>query len=166
MLLLTLRGTPTIYYGEEIGKNVPIVPGRFRIRLRKMSRAWDWGVIPRTPMPRDAFPGTGFTSGETWLQLLRRVQSIADSGGVERQLSECKPISHSGRAGNFISPEALGPRHSRDRRRTNNADGKPSSKYGSDPICAVASRAHSLTSVNECAASEDAVTPSRLRLIR
>ena len=31
MLLLTLRGTPTLYYGDEIGiRQVPIPPGRMR----------------------------------------------------------------------------------------------------------------------------------------
>ena len=36
MLLLTLRGTPTIYYGDEIGlAQVPIQPDRIRDPLGK-----------------------------------------------------------------------------------------------------------------------------------
>jgi alpha-glucosidase len=59
MLLLTLRGTPTLYYGDEIGMaDVPIPP----------ERAMDPGAgrdPVRTPMQWDA--GGGFTDGEPWL---------------------------------------------------------------------------------------------------
>jgi alpha-glucosidase len=54
MLLLTLRGTPTTYYGEEIGiENVPI-PGE----LRKDPMGRD---PERTPMQWDSSPNAGFT---------------------------------------------------------------------------------------------------------
>jgi alpha-glucosidase len=69
MLLLTLRGTPTLYYGDEIGMTqVPIPPERVRD---------PWGLnVPgqgrdgcRTPMPWDASRHAGFSSGEPWLPL-------------------------------------------------------------------------------------------------
>ncbi|MCS7051351.1 MAG: alpha-amylase family glycosyl hydrolase, partial [Thermomicrobium sp.] len=70
MLLLTLRGTPTIYYGDELGlPDVPIPPERRRDPL-------EWTLGPgagrdacRTPMPWDPSPGAGFTTGDPWLPL-------------------------------------------------------------------------------------------------
>jgi glycosidase len=70
MLLLTLRGTPFLYYGEEIGmRNVEIPAERLRdpvgINIHpKASRDPE-----RTPMLWDAGPGAGFGSGEPWLPL-------------------------------------------------------------------------------------------------
>ncbi len=71
ILAMTLRGTPFLYYGEEIG-----------MRERKMARAEIqdpvgqrfWPAHPgrdgcRTPMQWDDGPGAGFTSGEPWLPL-------------------------------------------------------------------------------------------------
>ncbi len=69
MLLLTLRGTPTIYYGDEIGMpQVAIPPGRERD---------PWGIrVPgkgrdgcRTPMQWSGAAGHGFTvpGVEPWL---------------------------------------------------------------------------------------------------
>ncbi len=62
LLLLTLRGTPFIYYGEEIGMTDGPVP---------VDRVVDVaGRDPcRTPMQWDASPGAGFTTGDPWLPL-------------------------------------------------------------------------------------------------
>ena len=67
MLLLTLRGTPFIYYGDEIGmEDVPVPeeqaqdPARFRGENRDPER---------TPMQWTAAAGAGFTNGEPWLPL-------------------------------------------------------------------------------------------------
>jgi glycosidase len=50
-VLLTLPGTPFVYYGEEVGlRNGP--PGGDEAK--------------RTPMPWDASPGGGFTTGQPW----------------------------------------------------------------------------------------------------
>jgi alpha-glucosidase len=72
MLLLTLRGTPTIYYGEEIGMaDVPIPPEKIQdpqgINLGP-ERTRD---VCRTPMQWDAGPNAGFSPEgvETWLPL-------------------------------------------------------------------------------------------------
>jgi len=71
MLLLTLRGTPTIYYGEEIGmKDVPIAPEQVQDPAEKNEPGLGLGRDPeRTPMPWDNSLLAGFTSGEPWLPL-------------------------------------------------------------------------------------------------
>src|ERR1700719_1104887 len=71
MLLLTLRGTPTIYYGEEIGmKDVPIAPEQVQDPAEKNEPGLGLGRDPeRTPMPWDASLLAGFTSGKPWLPL-------------------------------------------------------------------------------------------------
>lgn len=71
MLLLTLRGTPTIYYGEEIGMtDVPIAPEQVQDPAEKNEPGLGLGRDPeRTPMPWDGSHLAGFTSGEPWLPL-------------------------------------------------------------------------------------------------
>ncbi len=71
MLLLTLRGTPTLYYGDELGlEDVAIPPGRERdpAGLREPGRGLGRDSV-RTPMPWDASPGAGFSAVEPWLPL-------------------------------------------------------------------------------------------------
>ena len=75
MLLLTLRGTPTTYYGEEIGmENVPI-PAELVVdppAVNQPEIAHIVGRDPeRTPMQWDASPNAGFTPEEVtpWLPL-------------------------------------------------------------------------------------------------
>jgi alpha-glucosidase len=71
MLLLTLRGTPTIYYGEEIGmKDVPVEPQQVQDPAEKNEPGLGLGRdAERTPMPWDGSLLAGFTSGEPWLPL-------------------------------------------------------------------------------------------------
>ncbi len=71
MLLLTLRGTPTLYYGDEIGmRDVPIPPERVQDPFEKRVPGKGLGRDPeRTPMQWDAGPGAGFTTGDPWLPL-------------------------------------------------------------------------------------------------
>jgi alpha-glucosidase len=71
MLLLTLRGTPTIYQGEEIGMtDVAISPQQVVDPWEKNVPGLGLGRDPaRTPLPWDASPKGGFTSGEPWLPL-------------------------------------------------------------------------------------------------
>jgi alpha-glucosidase len=71
MLLLTLRGTPTIYQGEEIGlTDVPIPPERVQDPWEKNVPGLGLGRDPvRTPMPWDDSPGAGFTAGRPWLPI-------------------------------------------------------------------------------------------------
>ena len=56
MLLLTLRGTPTLYYGDEIGMHdVPIPPERVQDPLEQNVPGLGLGRDPeRTPMQWDA----------------------------------------------------------------------------------------------------------------
>jgi alpha-glucosidase len=69
MLLLTLRGMPTLYYGDELGmRNVPIAPEQVRDPYEKNVPGIGVGRDPcRTPMQWDSSPSAGFTSGEPWL---------------------------------------------------------------------------------------------------
>ncbi|RCR67665.1 alpha-amylase family glycosyl hydrolase [Larkinella punicea] len=71
LLLLTLRGTPTVYYGDEIGmRDVPIPleevqdPQGLNMPDKNLSRD-----PARTPMQWDQQPNAGFTTGKPWLRL-------------------------------------------------------------------------------------------------
>ena len=62
MLLLTLRGTPTLYYGDEIGmEDVPVPPERIVDP--------DGRDPERSPMRWTGEPGAGFSDAEPWLPL-------------------------------------------------------------------------------------------------
>jgi alpha-glucosidase len=71
MLLLTLRGTPTIYYGDEIGMHdVEIPPERIQDPFEKNVPGVGAGRDPeRTPMQWDAGPNADFCPAdvEPWL---------------------------------------------------------------------------------------------------
>ena len=71
MLLLTLRGTPTIYQGEEIGMtDVPIPPELVQDPFERNIPGFGLGRDPvRTPMPWSAELNGGFTEGKPWLPL-------------------------------------------------------------------------------------------------
>ncbi len=71
MLLLTLRGTPTMYYGDELGiPHVPIPPDRVRDPWELNEPGRNFGRDPeRTPMQWDATSTAGFTTGQPWLPL-------------------------------------------------------------------------------------------------
>lgn len=68
MLLLTLRGTPTMYYGDELGLENGIIPPE------KMQDPQGLNLGPartrdvaRTPMQWDSSPYAGFSPVEPWL---------------------------------------------------------------------------------------------------
>jgi alpha-glucosidase len=69
MLLLTLRGTPTLYYGDEIGMNqVAIAPDQVRDPFERNVPGIGVGRDGcRTPMQWSAVPNAGFTSASPWL---------------------------------------------------------------------------------------------------
>ena len=71
MLLLTLRGTPTLYQGDELGLTGEPIPAD-RIRdpqaLREPGVAFNRDEV-RQPMPWDGSPQAGFSTGEPWLPL-------------------------------------------------------------------------------------------------
>ncbi len=72
ILLLTLRGTPTMYYGDEIGmQDVEIPADRIQDPQEKNIPGKGLGRDPeRTPMQWDSSDNAGFTSGEPWLPLM------------------------------------------------------------------------------------------------
>ena len=69
MLLLTLRGTPTMYYGDEIGmQNVNIKPEQVQDSFEKRVPGMGFGRDPeRTPMQWDASAYAGFSKSSPWL---------------------------------------------------------------------------------------------------
>jgi alpha-glucosidase len=71
MLLLTLRGTPTLYYGDEIGMHqVAIAPDQVRDPFEKNVPGIGVGRDGcRTPMQWDATAHAGFSTASTWLPL-------------------------------------------------------------------------------------------------
>ena len=71
MLLLTLRGTPTMYYGDEIGMHdVPIPFEQVRDPFEKNVPGLGLGRDPeRTPMQWSGEEYAGFTKGISWLPL-------------------------------------------------------------------------------------------------
>ena len=81
MLLLTLRGTPFLYYGEEIGMtNVPIPADRV---VDVVGRDGE-----RTPMQWDASANAGFTTGDPWLP----VAADADRVNVSAQRDDPRSL--------------------------------------------------------------------------
>ncbi|OQW31049.1 MAG: alpha-amylase [Nitrospira sp. SG-bin1] len=85
MLLLTLRGTPTIYYGDEIGMaDVPIPPHLIQDPWEKNVSGIGLGRDPvRTPMQWDTSPHAGFTAGTPWLPVDQAAATV--NVEVERQ---------------------------------------------------------------------------------
>jgi alpha-glucosidase len=92
VLLLTLRGTPFIYYGEEIGLGDVRIP-RGEIVDPPARRYWPLPVWwnrdqCRTPMPWQPGPNAGFTTGRPWLRMAPDAQTrnvalqAADPGSV------------------------------------------------------------------------------------
>ncbi len=80
MLLLTLRGTPTLYYGDEIGMaDVEIPPGREQDPWGKQVPGLGLGRDPeRTPMQWDTSPNAGFSKGpaEPWLPVAPDYEAV------------------------------------------------------------------------------------------
>ena len=78
MLLLTLRGTPTLYYGDELGMtNVPIPFDQVQDAWEKNVPGFGVGRDPaRTPMPWNGSPHAGFTTAVPWLPLSPDAASI------------------------------------------------------------------------------------------
>ena len=91
MMLLTLRGTPTCYYGDEIGmENVPIPREYIQDppAVNQPEIAHLFGRDPeRTPMQWDDSPNAGFSAPKTkrlWLPLAANYKTV----NVESQLKD------------------------------------------------------------------------------
>jgi len=87
LLLLTLRGTPTMYYGDELGmSNVEIPPERVQDPQEKYVPGLGLGRDPaRTPMQWNASPHAGFCppTVEPWLPVAPDFQQV--NVAVERE---------------------------------------------------------------------------------
>jgi alpha-glucosidase len=87
LLLLTVRGTPFLYYGEELGMADVPIPSEESIdapasRVAPGFAWWDRSAA-RTPMPWRPGSGAGFTTGRPWLRLGRDsdVRNVASESG-------------------------------------------------------------------------------------
>ena len=71
LLLLTLRGTPTIYMGDELGMlDTKIPPSEVQDPAETREPGKGMGRDPeRTPFPWQPGPGAGFTTGRPWLRI-------------------------------------------------------------------------------------------------
>ena len=89
MLLLTLRGTPTLYYGDELGMPDAVVPlDRVQDPLEKQQPGHGLGRDPeRSPMPWDSNQSAGFTRAEAWLPL------VADWRNLNVEVQRNNPAS-------------------------------------------------------------------------
>lgn len=112
VLLLTLRGTPTIYYGDELGMTDGIIspadmkdPQGLRMPGKNLSR--DPG---RTPMQWDNGPYAGFSPVKPWLPVnktYKRINAICqseDAGShlnLYRRLIKLRQTEPSLREGNY-----------------------------------------------------------------
>ena len=70
MLLLTLRGTPTLYQGDELGIGRIVIPQDRAVDPRAAEGDGSFGRDPaRTPLAWDGTANAGFSAGEPWLPL-------------------------------------------------------------------------------------------------
>lgn len=78
MLLLTLRGTPTMYYGDEIGMtDVAIPAAEVQDPAETNEPGKGQGRDPeRTPMQWDSSRMAGFTEGTPWLRLAADYETV------------------------------------------------------------------------------------------
>ncbi len=78
MLLLTLRGTPTLYYGDEIGMHDVLIPAHLvQDPFEKNVPGLGLGRDPvRTPMQWTNAESAGFTTGKPWLPLADDFKSV------------------------------------------------------------------------------------------
>lgn len=90
VLLLTLRGTPTLYYGDELGlSDVAIPSAQIQDPWELRVPGFGYGRDPvRTPMPWNSSSTGDFTRGTPWLPLN---EDIADKN-VEAQRSDPRSL--------------------------------------------------------------------------
>jgi alpha-glucosidase len=69
VLLLTLRGTPTLYYGDELGMTDALIPSDAVRDPRAASQPGHGRDPERTPMRWTRAPNAGFSTGKPWLPI-------------------------------------------------------------------------------------------------
>jgi len=113
LLLLALRGTPFLYYGEELGMRCVWIPeDRLRDPIAFRLHASLTRDPERTPMQWDATPNAGFSSAEPWLP----VHFDATHRNVESQRVDAGSLLNLYRA--LIALRAAHPALSRGEQRT------------------------------------------------
>ena len=90
MLLLTLRGTPTMYYGDEIGMVDVAIPEELQQDPARHDGPGRGRDPERTPMRWDGRPSGGFTSGTPWLPMGPAVGSV----NVEARQADPRSMLH------------------------------------------------------------------------
>jgi alpha-glucosidase len=121
LLLFTLRGSPFMYYGEEIGMIDVAIPHEEIVDppARRASPEFPWWNRDqcRTPMQWTGGPGAGFTVGRPWLRIgpdavTRNVAAqAADPGSVlatYRRLLAVRRESEALRLGTYRRVEGVG----------------------------------------------------------
>ncbi|MFI5321241.1 MAG: alpha-amylase family glycosyl hydrolase [Myxococcota bacterium] len=113
LLLLALRGTPFLYYGEEIGMRcVPIPEHRLRDPLAITLHPSLTRDPERTPMQWDETAHAGFSSAEPWLP----IHADSTHRNVRAQRADAGSLLHLYRA--LIALRAAHPALSRGAQRT------------------------------------------------
>ncbi|ADW67530.1 alpha-amylase family glycosyl hydrolase [Granulicella tundricola] len=122
MLILTLRGTPTLYYGDELGMtDATITPDQVQDPAEKNQPGQGFGRDPeRSPMLWDETPNAGFTSAPTpWLPLVDehvRISVTAEEAAPRSflhlyrallTLRSATPALHCGTVTEVISPSEV-----------------------------------------------------------
>jgi alpha-glucosidase len=90
MLLLTLRGTPTLYYGDELGMHDAAIPeDEVQDPAGLREPGLGLGRDPqRTPMQWNSGPGGGFSASRPWLPL----GADHEQRNVERQATDPRSL--------------------------------------------------------------------------
>jgi alpha-glucosidase len=119
VLLLTLRGTPTLYYGDELGLRDVEIPEALVQDVRganQPGRGLSRDPV-RSPMPWDSSPGAGFSTGVPWLPFgeWNRAHSVAaqrdDPGSMlslHRRLIALRHAEHALSVGSYRPVPAQG----------------------------------------------------------
>jgi len=76
MLLLTLRGTPTAYYGDELGMPDVLVPHELAHDPQELLSPGHGRDPERTPMQWDGGPNAGFSTGTPWLPVAEDYRTV------------------------------------------------------------------------------------------
>ena len=113
MMLLTLRGTPTVYYGDELGMEDVEIPQE---KIRDPQALNEPGVgrsrdPERTPMQWDDSDNAGFTNGDPWLPVSphykeQNVKNLWDKDGsmldLHRKLLKIRAKEPALHVGNYL----------------------------------------------------------------
>jgi alpha-glucosidase len=114
VLLLTLRGTPSMYYGDELGmQDVPIPPERVQDPFERNVPGIGVGRDPcRTPMQWDASINAGFSVVEPWLPVAANYTEVnveSETADPRSMLNLCRKLLRLRKAHDALSIGAYEP---------------------------------------------------------